>query len=781
MLNILKGNTISKIRQNLNLILLYHKTFVINMKLSPSLENRLTARAKNVILSAENSALGSEIGGSHLIKAIFEARGSLAYNILKNHGLSINDLNLSQPSVIFFRGILASALEEAIKHGYRHIGTEHLLWGLILELKNRVLAQKHQLVVDVENHLKEIFYLSGRINSPMAAPKNSQSILDKLIADVYKNIAEEEPEKAPLEIFGADLVAMAKDGKFDPVIGREIEIQRMTAIMSRRTKNNPILIGEPGVGKTALVYGLAQKIAKKEVPKNLMNKNIFQIDLGAIVAGATFRGEFEARLKEFLYEAEEKNAVIFIDEFHTIIGTGAAQGSLDASNIIKPLLSLGKVQIIGATTLAEWRKYVERDGGLERRFQSIMVNEPTESQTEEILLGLLPFLKNHHKIKIADGCISAVVKLSNQYLTERFLPDKAIDLLDEACALKNLETEPGETELELKIKDIIKALNLMTGIPNIVFGETINLTSPSKISQKLKQKIIGQDEAIETLAATLARAYAGLSNPTKPLGSFLFIGPTGVGKTNLAKVLSREILESPLIKIDMSEFSEPHSISKLIGAPPGYIGYEEPGNLTEKIRREPHSVVLFDEIEKAHPQVANILLQILEEGSLTDNRGRRANFKNAIVILTSNLGSREFSREAKKFGFVAASKTLVEKFNEIKDTSLKSLRRHFIPELLSRLDEIVVFNPLERQEIKRIAELEIKNILTNDSINRRLKIKPAVINFIAGKAASSHNGAREVKHLINKLIVNPLADFIIKNNKAETITVGIKNNGINLR
>ena len=397
------------------------------MKLSPSFENRMTARAKNVILAAEKSALGSEVGGNHLIKAILEARGSLAYNILTNHGLSINDLNLSLPSTVSFRDILKSSLKEAMARGYRHIGTEHLLWGLLPEFKKRVSTQKHQLIADVENHLKEIFYLSEKINNSSSI-KNSRNILDKLITDVYKNIAEEDHEKEPLDVFGIELVAMAKDGKFDPIIGREKEIKRLITVMSRRTKNNPILIGEPGVGKTALVYGLAQKIAKGEVPKNLKEKSIFQIDLGAIVSGTSFRGEFEARLKEILYEAEEKNAVIFIDEFHTIIGAGAAQGSLDASNIIKPLLSLNKLQIIGATTLSEWRKYVENDGALERRFQPVAVNEPTEAQTEEILLGILPMLKSHHDLEISQECVSAAVKLSNRYLTERFLPDKAIDL-----------------------------------------------------------------------------------------------------------------------------------------------------------------------------------------------------------------------------------------------------------------------------------------------------------------------------------------------------------------
>ncbi|MEK7198139.1 MAG: ATP-dependent Clp protease ATP-binding subunit, partial [Patescibacteria group bacterium] len=558
------------------------------------------------------------------------------------------------------------------------------------------------------------------------------------------------------------------------------ELQRIITVMSRRNKNNPILIGEPGVGKTALVYGLAQKIAELKVPNILKNKNIFQIDLGAIVAGTTFRGEFEARLKEILFEAEEKKAIIFIDEFHTIVGAGAAQGSLDASNIIKPLLSLNKIQIIGATTLSEWQKYVEKDRALERRFQPIIVNEPSEDETLKILLDVSKSLENHHQIKIAPETINAAVKLSNQYIAERFLPDKAIDLLDEACALKSLENLDNKIGLELQIKDIIKTLSLITGIPEIVFSKTIYPDSLSHISQKLKQKIIGQNKAIETITAALNRTYAGLANREKPLGSFLFIGPTGVGKTALAKFLSQEILKSPLIRIDMSEFSEPHSVAKLIGAPPGYIGYEEAGILTEKIRRAPHSVVLFDEIEKAHPQVANILLQILEEGSLTDNHGRKANFKNAIVILTSNLGSREFNREAKKFGFVVNSKNMIEIFDEIKEASLKSLRRHFVPELLSRLDEIVVFNPLGAKEIKRIAELEFKNLLSSGLAERNVEIKNTVASFIALKAIAHHNGAREIKHLINKLVINPLSEFILKKKhiEREEIVINIKNNRV---
>lgn len=754
------------------------------MKLSPSLENRLTLRAKNVIKSAESLTQNSEIGGNHLITAILKARGSLAYNILKNHNVNLNDLNLpslSLPNISSFNDILKMAFEEAMRYGYRHIGTEHLLWGMLGELKNWIIISKRQSIAAIENHLKEIFYLSGQINNPPVAAVNRRNILDKMIADVYKNISEEETDGAPLGAFATELVALAKDGKFDPVIGRENEIKRIIAIMSRRTKNNPILIGEPGVGKTSLVYGLAQKIAKAEVPDILKNKNIFQIDLAAIVAGTSFRGEFESRLKEILSEAEEKNAVIFIDEFHNVVGAGAAQGSLDVSNIIKPLLSLNKIQIIGATTLAEWRKYVEKDGGLERRFQPIVVDEPTEAQTEEIIIGLLPLLLKHHKIKIAPEIASAAVKLANQYLTERFLPDKAIDLLDEASALKNLEAKPAQkTGLNLKTEDLIKTLNLMTGIPDIVFGKISNSLSPSGISKKLKTKIIGQDEAIINLSAALGRAYAGLTNREKPLGSFLFIGPTGVGKTNLAKVLSREILKSPLIKLDMSEFSEPHSIAKLIGAPPGYVGYEESGILTEKIRRQSHSVVLFDEIEKAHPQVANILLQILEEGVLTDNRGRKANFKNAIVILTSNIGSREFSREAKKFGFVTTFKTFKEKFEEIKSASLKSLRRHFIPELLSRLDEIVVFNPLGFKEIKKIADLELKNFAAALAANHQIKIKPKVVDFIAQKATAHYNGAREIKHLINLLIINPLSEFILRNKSGKITTVDIKNNKIKL-
>lgn len=759
------------------------------MNLSPSFKNRLTSRAENVLKFVENLAHKSPTA-RHLLEAIFTVRGSLAYNILQNHNLNLSDFSFSSRSVFPLKMALKTALEEAMKHNYSHIGTEHLLWGALEEMKRHVKKEKSQMVTNVENHLKEIFSVSERTSNLKATnlPKPGlygQNIFDKLMFDAYKNLinlpnilndSESKESISALETFGMELVGAAKKGTIDPTIGRAKEIKRIITVMSRHSKNNPMLIGEPGVGKTALVYGLASKIANGDVPTFLSNKSIYQIDLSAIVAGTTFRGEFEARLKDILYEAEEKNAVIFIDEFHTVIGAGAAQGSLDVANIIKPLLSLRKIQIIGATTISEWRKHIERDAALERRFQPVIIDEPTEAQTEEILLGLLPILEKHHNLKIAPEAVKSAVVLAGRYLNERFLPDKAIDLLDESASLKALENSPPAV---LKSNDIAKALNIITGISN----DSKAASDPLKIEKELGQKIIGQKEAVKIIAETLKRADAGLNNKEKPLGSFLFIGPTGVGKTELAKILHQEISPSTqIIKFDMSEFLEAHSIAKLIGSPPGYVGYEESGNLTEKIRRNPYAVVLFDEIEKAHPQIANILLQIFEEGNLTDNHGRRTSFKNAIVILTSNLGSKEFSREAKRFGFISShKKSLRDKYNEIKETSLRALRRHFVPELLSRLDEIIVFNPLGQNDIRKIAALEI-NKLTKGIVDSKIDVKNSVFNFIITKARFHQNGAREIKRLINKEIANPLAEFLIKkkNLGKKAIVINVSNNKINI-
>lgn len=777
------------------------------MNLPQSFKDRLTSRAFNAIKEAENLAKKdkkSEITSAHLAKAVFQSRGSLAYNILENHDLAPEDFYFAKKPVSLGE-TLKNALEEAMKFNYRYIGTEHLLWGLITDLKQGVKPEKIKHVTDVENHLRDIF-TAGSANAaegnfvkprmtyranPLqgAAGQNNQHILDRLIADAYKNLAnlpnlatEEEPKenRSMLELFGVELVGASKEGKADPVIGREKEIKRIITVMSRRSKNNPMLIGDPGVGKTALVYGLAQKIASGAVPKALKNQEIYQLDLGAVVAGTTFRGEFEARLKDVLYEAEEKGAALFIDEFHTVIGAGAAQGSLDVANIIKPLLSSGRVQIIGATTLSEWRQHVEKDAALERRFQPIIIDEPDEKQTEKILLGLLPALESHHGLKISPEAVKAAVGLSGRYIGERFFPDKAIDVLDEAAALKSMDV--GKIK-ELGLADIVKTLNLMTGIPEENLNFRPENAVAAGIEKRIGRKIIGQEEAVKIIASTLRRSWAGFNNREKPLGSFLFIGPTGVGKTELAKVLSKEISpQSPLIRFDMSEFSESHSVSKLIGAPPGYIGYEETAGLTDKVRRNPHSVVLFDEIEKAHPQIANILLQILEEGALTDNHGRRASFKNTIIILTSNLGAREFNKEAKKFGFLPdKKKTLREKYGEIKESSLRALRRYFVPELLSRLDEIIVFNPLGAEEMKKIASLEIKKLARSGT--RAVTAKSSALELIARRAQLSSNGAREIKRLVNNLIANPLSDYFLSKRgrkRTKSIVLRTANNKIKI-
>lgn len=832
----------------------------MDMKLPQALENRLTERSMAALEQAEAIGQGlaaREITINHLISALFQTKGSLAFNLLNIHRIAQSDIgektegDTKKTEAQSANGggetkisrdleeVLKNAMSQAAKFNYRYIGTEHMLWALLENLRLRVAPDKRTSLDNIETHLKELFAISTRVNyqgadlrQVVSPDLNGGGILDTLLKSAYENFRrfgmkssdfrvrgqflksvldmekeiqsenrqenpipempkfkderfayEEFPEnqKSALATYSVDLVKLAKRGKLDPVIGRSKEIDRLMTVLCRRTKNNPMLIGEPGVGKTAIVAGLAQKIAKQgEISPLLAKKHIYQLDLGLIVAGTMFRGEFEARFKEILREAEQKEAIIFIDEIHTIIGAGSAQGSLDAANILKPMLSQNNFQVIGATTFSEWRKHIEKDAALERRFQTIIIEEPSIEETEKILLGLKPYFESHHKIGITREAIETAMALAGQYVTGRFFPDKAIDVLDEACAYKKSQKSNIKSQI-LTAEDIAKTVALMTYIPveKLKESEAKKFLDLEKI---LAKKIIGQDEAIKTVASTLRRAKAGFAEPGRPLGSFLFLGPTGVGKTELAKVLAREVFmgKNSLIKIDMSEFSESHSIAKLIGSPPGYVGFEEGGWLTEKVRTNPYSVILFDEIEKAHPQLANILLQILEDGILTDSHGRKINFKNAVIVLTSNIGTLDFTKQAQRFGFVESKKrTLDEKFSEIRESCLKELRRRLRPELLARIDSIVVFNALGPKEIKKITVLalsELRERMARKNVS--VVTQKSMAEFIAKKAGSAQIGARRVRHLVTTFLENALAETAIKNPKKTKYIVTVKNGKI---
>jgi len=610
---------------------------------------------------------------------------------------------------------------------------------------------------------------------------------------------------------------MAREGKLDPVIGREKEIRRVMQILSRRTKNNPVLIGEPGVGKTAIVEGLAQRIAEGLVPDILKDKRIVQLDLGALLAGTKYRGEFEERLKKVLEELiEDKNTILFIDELHTLVGAGAAEGAMDAANMLKPALARGEIQMIGATTLDEYRKHIEKDAALERRLQPVFVPEPTVEQTIEILRGLRDRFEAHHKVKITDEAIVAAATLSDKYITGRFLPDKAIDLLDEACAAKKLEvsTEPPdlaslEKELEKvrrekeaaakaqeyeraaelkkeeeriakeieKIKeewqkqrasaepkvtaeDVAKVVADWTGIPVTQLMEE-EIQKLLRMEEALHERVVGQDHAIEAIAKAIRRARAGLKDPRKPIGSFLFLGPTGVGKTELAKALAEFLFgdEDALLRIDMSEFQEKHTVSRLVGAPPGYVGYEEGGQLTEPVRRRPYRVILFDEIEKAHPDVWNILLQILDEGRLTDAQGRTVDFSNTVIIMTSNIGSHYFADYLK--ALKEGEKPPIS-LDEIKKMVLEELRRHFRPELLNRIDEIIVFDPLTHEQIIAIVDIfirRLKRLLKAQRID--IEFTQAAKEWLAKRGYDPEYGARPLRRVFQRYVENRIAEEIL--------------------
>lgn len=707
--------------------------------------------------------------------------------------------------------VLRAAVIISSKTGYTYVGTEHLLLAILSESDSYAVAFLEELGVSVERLAQ-------------AVSKGMQGGADDGFGGFENESAPNGSQKggSALDKFGRDLTQAAKNGEIDPVIGREKEIQRVIQILSRRTKNNPVLIGEPGVGKTAVAEGLALEIAKGNVPEILKDKRVVSLDLTGMVAGAKYRGDFEERIKAAIDEVKKsKNTILFIDELHTIVGAGAAEGSADAANILKPSLARGDFQVIGATTLNEYRKYIEKDAALERRFQPVKVGEPTPEQAVQILKGLRDSYEAHHKVKITDEAINAAVTLSSRYIADRYLPDKAIDLIDEGASkvrlasltspdnVKELEDEIADyekekasaineqdferaarlrdeqKELQTKLddakkkwqeqqkgnsgevtaEDIAKIVSEWTGIPvvQLTKEESERLLNMENV---LHERVIGQSEAVTAIAKAIRRGRVGLKDPKRPVGSFIFLGPTGVGKTELCKALAEAMFgdENAMLRLDMSEYMEKHTVSKLIGSPPGYVGFEEGGQLTEKVRRKPYSVVLFDEIEKAHPDVFNMLLQILEDGRLTDSQGRTVDFKNTIIIMTSNVGARLITEKQSSLGFNSKNENVEEsEKKDIKELVTGELRKVFRPEFLNRVDDIIVFNKLNKDEIKQIAVKMLKTLENRlDKMNIKISFTDNAISEIADKGFDENYGARPLRRAIQNEIEDPLSEQMLE-------------------
>lgn len=707
--------------------------------------------------------------------------------------------------------VLRAAVIISSKTGYTYVGTEHLLLAILSESDSYAVAFLEELGVSVERLAQ-------------AVSKGMQGGADDGFGGFENESAPNGSQKggSALDKFGRDLTQAAKNGEIDPVIGREKEIQRVIQILSRRTKNNPVLIGEPGVGKTAVAEGLALEIAKGDVPEILKDKRVVSLDLTGMVAGAKYRGDFEERIKAAIDEVKKsKNTILFIDELHTIVGAGAAEGSADAANILKPSLARGDFQVIGATTLNEYRKYIEKDAALERRFQPVKVGEPTPEQAVQILKGLRDSYEAHHKVKITDEAINAAVTLSSRYIADRYLPDKAIDLIDEGASkvrlasltspdnVKELEDEIADyekekasaineqdferaarlrdeqKELQTKLddakkkwqeqqkgnsgevtaEDIAKIVSEWTGIPvvQLTKEESERLLNMENV---LHERVIGQSEAVTAIAKAIRRGRVGLKDPKRPVGSFIFLGPTGVGKTELCKALAEAMFgdENAMLRLDMSEYMEKHTVSKLIGSPPGYVGFEEGGQLTEKVRRKPYSVVLFDEIEKAHPDVFNMLLQILEDGRLTDSQGRTVDFKNTIIIMTSNVGARLITEKQSSLGFNSENENAEEsEKKDIKELVTGELRKVFRPEFLNRVDDIIVFNKLNKDEIKQIAVKMLKTLENRlDKMNIKISFTDNAISEIADKGFDENYGARPLRRAIQNEIEDPLSEQMLE-------------------
>ncbi|MCD8834847.1 ATP-dependent Clp protease ATP-binding subunit [Staphylococcus arlettae] len=794
---------------------------------------RLTERAQRVLAHAQEEAIRlnhSNIGTEHLLLGLMKEPEGIAAKVLESFEITEEKVveeveklighGQEQMGALHYtpraKKVIELSMDEARKLHHNFVGTEHILLGLIRE--NEGVAARVFANLDL-NITKARAQVVKALGSPEMNNKNAQ--------------ANKSNNTPTLDSLARDLTVIAKDGTLDPVIGRDQEITRVIEVLSRRTKNNPVLIGEPGVGKTAIAEGLAQAIVNNEVPETLKNKRVMSLDMGTVVAGTKYRGEFEERLKKVMEEIHQAgNVILFIDELHTLVGAGGAEGAIDASNILKPALARGELQCIGATTLDEYRKNIEKDAALERRFQPVQVDEPTVEDTVEILKGLRDRYEAHHRINISDRAVEAAVQLSNRYVSDRFLPDKAIDLIDEASSkvrLKSHTTPPNLKEIEQHIEqvknekdaavhaqefenaanlrdkqtklekqyeeatnnwknaqngentalseeDIAEVIAGWTGIPLTKINETESQRLLN-LEDTLHDRVIGQKEAVNSISKAVRRARAGLKDPKRPIGSFIFLGPTGVGKTELARALAESMFgeEDAMIRVDMSEFMEKHAVSRLVGAPPGYVGHDDGGQLTEKVRRKPYSVILFDEIEKAHPDVFNILLQVLDDGHLTDTKGRRVDFRNTVIIMTSNVGAQEL-QDQKFAGFGGAEEG--QDYETIRKTMLKELKNAFRPEFLNRVDDIIVFHKLDKDELKEIVTMMVNKLterLSEQDIS--ISVTDTAKEKIAEEGYDPEYGARPLIRAIQKTVEDNLSELILDGNKIEGKDVVIDHDG----
>jgi ATP-dependent Clp protease ATP-binding subunit ClpC len=788
------------------------------------MDNRFTERVRKVLSLARDEAgrlHHDYIGTEHILLGLIREGEGVAIAVLKHLNIDLESLRLKVEEAVEMGGstltigdlpytsqakkVIELAMDEARSLNHSYVGTEHILLGLLREETgiSAQILQREGLTLDMAR--QEIIRLLG---GDLPSPGEEETTFKKR-------------SKTPaLDHFCRDLTQLAVEGKLDPTIGREKEIERVVEVLSRRKKNNPVLIGEPGVGKTAIVEGLADRIAKGDVPQSLKSHRVLCLDMAAVIAGTKYRGQFEERLKAVMNEINQAtNVILFVDELHTLIGAGAAEGAIDASNMLKPALARGELQCIGATTLNEYRKYIEKDGAFERRFQTIIVNPPTVEQTVEILKGLKERYENHHRIKITDEAIIASAKLSDRYITDRFLPDKAIDVIDEAGARVRLSAQvpPDEvismeeelkslikkkdrsinsqdyeraarlrdeerklrkeiearrndwikkqeaSRLVLKGEDVAFIISRWTGIPVIRIREDESARL-LKMEEELHGYVVGQDAAITAISKAIRRTRAGLKDPMRPIGSFIFGGPTGVGKTELARALARFLFDDQkaLIRVDMSEYMEKHSVSRLVGAPPGYVGYEDSGYLTKEVRRRPYSVILLDEIEKAHPDVFNILLQVFDEGHLTDNYGRRIDFKNSVLIMTSNLGARDIARGTTKVGF-EQRKDDKEEFGVLEEKVKEAVLKTFNPEFLNRIDEVIVFHPLSTEDIAKIIDILLRELdgrLKEKELT--LKLTEQAKQFLVEKGFDQKYGARPLKRAMRRYLEDPLSEQILR-------------------